>query len=153
MNKLRRISFVLLPVMMYVLPLWITFGKVILFGVGGWLMFMSLFTVVPLLFISLLLFRRLLMTRSDVRTTGKVGTLDAVLLISVYVSVFLHSLFIVDGGDTEGSVNSVATKYLSLPHSLSGQISSLLLAVACISIVCSFLFFMYEKRKEPNLKQ
>lgn len=141
MNKLRQSALRLLFIMAFVLPLWLTLGRSLPFDVGGWMMLIYIFTLAPAIFVIFLVFHLLLSKRADVKKTKRIDSSDALLLIGLYVSLFLHGLFVVDGGDTAESVNSIASKYLGVSRNVSTGISdTLLLASIVLVAVCLFVF-------------
>jgi len=94
--------------MTFVLPFWLTFGRTLL-GSHGWQTLLYLFLVAPALFIAMLTINILVWVRKDVRQKAEVSPVDAYLLLGLYVSVLLHGYFLIDGGDSEASLNSVMT--------------------------------------------
>lgn len=97
--------------MVAIMPLWLTFGRGLL-GSAGWLQLAYIFLVAPVLFAVLLAIALLIQTSPRYKLEGLVTAPEAVLLSLSYVSIFLHGFFLVDFGDTDESVNSVATQLL-----------------------------------------
>lgn len=141
----------LLILMMFTLPLWVTFGKGLIFGVGGWLALISIFTIAPALFVVFLIFALLLMTRKDVIESRRLGVFDSVLLLILYLSIFLFSIFVVDGGDTPESVDSVMSKYNFVSQSLSGQLSEIFMLSSVLLIIVGFVIFIFEAMKRAAI--
>ncbi len=79
-------------------------------------MFPYVIFVAPILFVSLLIFNILVWSRKEVRQKAELSRVDTFLLFTLYISVFLHGFSVVDGGDSQDSLNSVMT--ISLGHNL-----------------------------------
>lgn len=143
MKYLQRHSILILQILAFVLPLWLTIGRSF-FGSGGWMTLIYIFTVAPFLFVFLFILSVLLIKRYDVRLTKLVSPADVVLLLGVYVSTFLHGFFLVDGGDTQESVNSVASKYFGFSHDISQVLSNTFFALAAILLLACVILFTAE---------
>lgn len=126
MRTFQRISIFLLMIMTFVLPFWLTLGRSML-GSSGHLTILYVFLIAPALFILMVIFNILIWARRDVRQKIEFGKLDSFLLLLLYISVFLHGLFVVDGSDTPESLSSVLTSLFG-SHLL--DVSSLLSGVA-----------------------
>lgn len=94
--------------MTFVLPFWLTFGRALM-GSHGWETLLYLFLVAPALFVVMLTLNILAWVRKDVRQKVELSPTDAYLLLGLYLSIFLHGFFLIDGGDAEASLNSVMT--------------------------------------------
>lgn len=139
-----RFNILLLAVMSFFLPFWLTIGKSMLFGIGGWVGLAYIFTVAPAIFVILWLLFILLALRKDVRETNSIGIVDTLLLYALYITIFAHGIFLVDGGDTQESVNSIATKYFGITHQTSSILSVVLMVVFFALILICFSLFIYE---------
>ena len=146
-NELKRRSLAILIVMIFFLPFWITIGKGMVFGVIGWVAIISLFTVAPALLVTLVIFYILLRTRRDVRSSKHVGAFDAFLLIALYVTIFLGSIFTVDGGDTKESINSVATKF-GMDEQTNDILAVIFVLSTTLIFLACFVVFIYEAVKK-----
>jgi hypothetical protein len=151
MNNLNRYGLLLLGIMSVLLPVWLTIGKSLFFGVGGWLALIYMLTVAPAIFIIFWIFFVLLALRKDVRATRAVGTVDTILLSAIYISVFFHGFFLIDGGDTKESLNSVASKHYNMAHELSQEYSMIFLAISTLLILVSFVVFTYKIIKQNTI--
>lgn len=109
MKTFQRISIFLLMIMTFILPFWLTLGRSMI-GSTGYLVILYTFLIAPVLFILMLIFNILIWARRDVRQRLEFGKLDSFLLLLLYVSVFLHGFFVVDGSDTPESLGSVLTR-------------------------------------------
>lgn len=110
-----------------------------------------LFTVAPFLVIALLALFGILHVRPEIRKTKRAGLLDSILLLCFYVSTVLFSLFLVDGGDTKESINSVATKYFGLSDTLSGVLSIVFFCTSVGLLLALFIVFITEAVTKRSL--
>jgi hypothetical protein len=140
----KRLSFIFLPLMALVIPLWLTLGRAGLFGVGGWGLLVIMFTIAPGLLIVLLLLYGILLARPGVRRLKQTGTLDGILLLSLYLSTILFGIFLVDGDDTKESLNSVASKYMGISLADSDIITLVFLYASLALILATFIVFTVE---------
>ena len=147
-DELRRRSLAILIVMIFFLPFWITIGKGLIFGVMGWMAIIFLFTVAPALLVVLTIFYVLLRTRRDVKSSKRVGLIDVLLLIALYVSIFAGSIFAVDGGDTKESINSVATKNFGMDTVTNDIYASIFFELTFLILIACFVVFIYEAVKK-----
>lgn len=90
------------------LPLWVALGRT-LFGVGGWMLFLTLY-VVPVLFAWLLVLTVLTLLRPSVRRGEGLNRGEAVGWAVVIAAALALELTLVDGGDTDESQQSVLTR-------------------------------------------
>jgi len=139
-----RSHILLLVAMSIFLPFWLTIGKSMLFGIGGWVGLAYIFTVAPAIFVIFWLFLMLLTLRKDTILTNSIGIVDARLLLALYTSIFAHGIFLVDGGDTAGSLNSIATKYFGITLELSSVLSGVFLVASSVLILACLSLFIYE---------
>lgn len=115
--------------MAIILPLWITLGRGF-FGSGGWTTLALLISVAPIMLCGLLFLAFFIRSRPRVRTDNAVSKIDAVLLTVLYLSIFLYGIFLVDGGDTPESINSLASLVLGDGFiAISGVVSSFLIGI------------------------
>jgi hypothetical protein len=145
MLKLRHYIKISIFPMSVLLPLWLTFGRGLL-GSGGWGMLIYLFIYAPVLLLLLLLIGMFINSRPEVKTTGMVSDMEAVLLLALYLSVFLHGFFVVDGGDTQDSINSVAMSVFG--KSFQGQseyYSGIFLSSAMVLLITVFVLALFNK--------
>jgi len=150
MKTFQRISLVLLMVMTFFLPFWLTFGRNA-FGSHGWLTVPYLFFIAPILFITLLVFNALLWARRDVRRITELSKVDSWLLLVLYTFVFLHGFFIVDGGDTPESLDSVMTiLFNNNLHDLSALLSAVTYTISCLLLIACLVTFIYELTKKRS---
>lgn len=152
MNTVNRYGLRLLAAMSFLLPIWLTVGKGMIFGVGGWVSLIYMFTLAPAIFAVLWLFFLLLYLRKDVKATRSIGTVDSILLLSLYVSIFLHGFYLLDGGDTKESVNSVASKHFNVSQELSSEYSGAFVALFSSLMFACLLVFIYEIIKKRAIK-
>ena len=94
--------------MAVVLPLWLTVGRMLL-GTFGWVTMIALPGIIILFFLLLFIPRRA-KKFSDGINKPVISLTTATILAGLYASIFIAGIFIVDGGDTEGSVGSVASR-------------------------------------------
>lgn len=121
-------------------PFWLIIGRGLL-GAGGW---MTLGFIVTAPFVAGILL--LLVMLSD-RLKGDLGNdeyirpLDSAVLLLLYGLFFLIGFFVVDGGDTSESFNSVANKISggSITLAVSESMFQALSNVAVILISISFI--------------
>ena len=92
------------------LPLWLTVGRALL-GSFGWITILT-FPGIIILFFLLLFIPRRAKKFSDGINKPVISLTTATILAGLYVSIFIAGIFIVDFGDTEGSVGSVASRML-----------------------------------------
>ncbi len=153
MNTLRSYSLRILLFMAIFLPFWLTFGKT-LFAEGGWFTVIYLFTIAPLLLVSLLVVWFLLRSRPDVKQSGRVGTVDATVLLSLYTTIFLHGIFLVDGSDVKGDSGSIATAVAGISQSLSMGFAIVLFGLSIVLLFSIFMLSLYElwSKKSINLR-
>lgn len=111
MLSLRRTITRLLWPMAVLLPLWLTFGRALL-GSGGWGTLIYLIYIAPVLLVALSVITILIRQSPRFKLEWLVTDWQAILLSLLYGSIFLHGFFLVDGGDSADSINSVATKLL-----------------------------------------
>jgi len=111
MFKLRRIITLLMWPMAFLLPLWLTFGRA-LFGSSGWLTLVFLISTAPMLLGVLIAINVIIHFNSTYKLEHLVTKPQAIILFLLYCSIFLFSLFVLDGGDTPESVSSIATRIL-----------------------------------------
>ncbi len=90
-------------------PLWLTVGRGLL-GSFGWMTFMMIMFVIPLLLPPALTL--LFTTRADVKKSGHLTRSEATSLWLFNAVYILFGFFLVDGGDTEDSMGSVFSKLL-----------------------------------------
>jgi hypothetical protein len=104
----------LMLAMSVLLPFWLSIGRGVLFNVEGWSWLYYLFVVAPILLLLLLGLWKLISLRPDVRQTGSVSVLDAVLLPALWAAIFLHGFFAVDSptDNIPADLASVATRFL-----------------------------------------
>ncbi len=151
MLKFTRYSRILLLPMVFLLPLWLTFGLNLL-GIGGWTSLFYWFAGVPALFVVLLILYALVKPRSATNGKSHLGIIDSVLLTAIYVVVFLHGFFLVDGGDTEASINSVATKFFGKSDEsifYSNYLSQIFLVISALLIIITLAVVIYERLRQP----
>jgi hypothetical protein len=150
----NKISYglIILRIMSVLLPIWLTIGKSMIFGVGGWMSLVYMFTIAPAIFVIFWIFYTFIALRKDVIELRSIGLIDSVILAGLYVSIFLHGFFLVDGGDTKESVNSVASKHFGLTHEMSSEYSGLLMAIAFALFVAGFIVFIYELIKKRAIR-
>lgn len=133
---LKIISLVSLTVMSVLLPLWLILGNN-----GGWGTFRYIFIVGPTIFVSFWVLASLLAMRPSSRVGVILGIFDIVLLLALYLSIFLHGFFFVDGGDTEKSYSSVATAHYGMNIVTSTKYAHELYAVSFFLLIASFIYF------------
>ena len=134
--------------MIFLLPLWLTFGIAAL-GVNGWGGLFYFFNVAPLLLVSL----AALAFIADYPKKGEQRPArDAQLLWALYASIFLHGLFLVDGGDTSESVGSVASHVVGGWFvGISSAISTTLFWVSAGLLIFSFVYFIGQRAKQNTV--
>ena len=152
MNKLNRRGLLILGIMSIALPLWLTVGKLALFNAGGWMTLIYLLQVVPIIFVVFWVLFILLAKRKDVRETKSIGSFDSVILILLYVSIFIHGIFLVDGGDTDESINSVAMNIFGMNQSVSSELSQFFSIFAIVMAVIALVVFIYKLISKRSLK-
>lgn len=135
--------------MVFIMPLWLIIGRA-MFGSFGWGTIIYFFTVAPILLISLLILGFLVKTRKAADGKSYLGLVDSSLLTMLYATVFLHGFFLVDGGDTEESLNSVATKILGKSfQSTSEALGEIFYYLAALLLAITFIVFIFERVKQP----
>ena len=147
MKKLNRAGLAILMCMVFFLPFWLTFGRGLL-GSGGWMTIMYIFTYAPMLLVGLLAVWFLLRFRADVRETKSIGSLDSIVLLALYVSIFLHGIFLLDGGDTPDSVNSVAMHVFGMDKSTSDALDTMFASLCILLFVVTLVLCIVEFRKK-----
>ena len=140
MQKLRQTSLSLLGRMIYVLPLWVTFGRALV-GYPGWWMIFFMVSVAPILLCSLLALRSMAVVTVDKDGNQFVGKTEAVLLTTLYISVALFGFFVVDFGDTEASSGSVATAVFLTTQSISSVLGVIFFIISTLVLVISLVYF------------
>ena len=149
MNAFTRINRLMLLPMVFILPLWLVLGRA-LFGSYGWGTIIYFFTVAPILLVSLLILGFLVKVNKTPDGRGYLSIYDSSLLTALYTAVFLHGFFIVDGGDTEESLNSVATKILGKSfQGTSEALGAFFFYIAALILTITFIVFLYERAKKP----
>jgi hypothetical protein len=138
MLRLRRFVKLSLIPMTLLLPIWLIVGRALL-GSIGWLTLIMLFTVVPVLLISMIVLDILLLRRKDVRASKMVSVLDARLVTAFYISTFLFGIFMVDFGDTEDSIVSVASRLLGSGFLTISSILAVILGVLATGLLVASL--------------
>ena len=147
MKNFQRLSLILLPIMTFALPFWLTFGR-IMAGSAGWLTILYMVFVAPVLLVAMLALNILAWLQKDVRRKAELSRIDAFLLLAFYISVFFHGFFLVDGGDSEDSLNSVMTlMWHNRLLDLSTFLSSAALWLSLLLLITCIVVFIRELRK------
>jgi hypothetical protein len=156
MDKLRRWIWRLQIPMILLVPAWLIVGRGLL-GSVGWISLILLITVVPVLLVVTTVQTVLVMVRKDVRSSHMVSALDAKLAVVYYVTMFLFGLFLVDGGDTEDSVASVASRllgrgFVEASSVLAAALGILAIAALLGGLVCAIIELVRAKGRtvEPG---
>ncbi len=110
MSPTRKASWYLPIICLVFLPWWVALGRSI-FDVGGWLILATLFLIAPVLVIALVILLPVTLLRKDVKAARSLQPIETGLWIALLVSGIVYELTLMDGGDTEESLNSVLTKY------------------------------------------
>lgn len=138
--------------------LWVLFGR-IFFGVFGWMVFILLFTIVPLIAIYAVALTVVVAARQRKVVYLSRGPFMVALYITL-TALFVLGLTIPDGGDTRdsgGSALSVLMGDKSGERALgiSGTIAAWSIFIAFISSVATFVlaFFERSKRVVPQKSQ
>lgn len=139
--------YILLP-MALILPFWLILGRGLVGGSSGWVAVVYFFYVAPPLILSLLAMRLLVKTRVDALGQKHFGKVDSMLLSTVYLSVFLHGFFLVDGGDTEESVASVVTQ-LGVSNEVSEFYGEVFFLTSLLLIIVTLAVLIYERTRRP----
>lgn len=135
--------------MTFILPFWLSFGLYAL-GVGGWGSLALIYFIAPLLLLILGIIGLLVGTRRDVRKNKQLNPTDALVLTSLYTSIFLFGFFTVNGADTEESINSVAMELFGRGfQSASDWLGQAFFIISIILIVIAFVLFLYEILVKP----
>lgn len=143
MSKLPTLSKYVPIACLCILPVWVGLGR-IFFGVGGWLILATLFLLTPVLFFILAVLSVLTLTRQDVRATSKLTPAESLLWIGVIVSSILFELTLIDGGDTQESVNSVLTKVAGRGlENVSGIIAYIAVGLGMVCLVGLLVYNIY----------
>lgn len=136
--------------MLIVLPFWLIFVRGLL-GVAGWGTVMAVLLLAPILFIFQLISYYLLTTREEVRSTRQLGSIDSISMTLLYISVFLFGFFFVDGGDTQSSVGSVATKIFGIKfENDSSSLASVFELASIFIILFSLGYFIFERSRKKT---
>lgn len=149
MKPFQRYSYVFLFIAAILIPFVVTFIR-LPFGLAGWGTMIYAVFYLPVLLIALLILAALVTRRKD-PSTGKtvLGQTDSILLSSLYGSLVLHSIFLVDGGDTQESTNSIASALLgSWFQDVSSIISGFFSIIAALLIIGCFIVFISERSKK-----
>ncbi len=145
MKLVNRSGLLTLAVMSILLPLWLVVLRDTLFGIRGWETLVYMFTYAPAVFVICWILFGLLIARDDVEQTKSIGSIDSLMLIGLYVSVFLHGFFLVDGDLSAGTLDhSVATKYIDQSNGVSNGNSEFFFLSSCLLIFLCFILFTYE---------
>jgi hypothetical protein len=101
----RRVLFRLLWPLVFVLPLWVMFGRAF-FGVPLGLQFVGQVLLVPLLFVGQVVAAALIVARRSVRSGRAVSWLDAGLLVLAWVAQLALGFFLVDSSSGSGAMSA-----------------------------------------------
>lgn len=132
--------------------MWVLFGRIV-FGAFGWMVFILLFTVVPVI----VLYGIILAIVVAIRQRSVVFKRTGRFMVATYVTLaalFLFGLAIPDGGDTKESAGSALTVLMGdksgdATLALSGNISIFALVAALLAAVAAFVLVFFEKTKRP----
>lgn len=147
-NHIKVPLFILLAFLL--LAMWVLFGR-IFFGAFGWMVFILLFTVVPVIVI----YGIVLTVIVAIRQRSVVFRRRGRFMLGVYVTLaalFLFGLAIPDGGDTKDSAGSALTVLMGdksgeAALALSGGIAVFALVVAAAAAIASFVLVFFEKSR------
>lgn len=126
------------------LPVYITVGRALL-GSLGWLTLIFVFTIVPIIFVAQVTIWLLIRLRSDVKQSGRASAWDARAMLTFYGSAILFGVFVVDGGDTEESIRSVASNFLGQGFNVASSILAMAFGVvAAVSLLAALVISVME---------
>jgi hypothetical protein len=152
MKKLQRLIWQLQIPMILIVPLWLIVGRALL-GSAGWITVILLITVVPALLVMMTILTILILVRRDVRANHIVSPLDAKLGAIFYAATLLFGVFLVDGGDTEDSVGSVAShlfgRWFVEVSSIIAMILGVIATVALLAALIYAVIEMVRSRRQP----
>lgn len=143
----REIAFWSLIAAIFLVPAWVTFGR-ILFGVGGWYILIFMLTVLPVLVLYHLIVEALAWFGPEKRMVSKRA---AITLFVYYGAILVFGLSIVDFGDAENSIYSALT-VLGVPVLISHILSAISAIVAVGSAIALIVFLVMDiiKARRPK---
>ncbi|HVQ44263.1 MAG TPA: hypothetical protein VMT30_04840 [Candidatus Saccharimonadia bacterium] len=145
MLKLQRLFRILLIPMAVVLPAWVTLSH------SGWLSIIYIFTFGPAVFVALLVIGFIISGRPDVKKSGLVSRPDVWLLGALYLSLLLFGFFVVDGGDTSESLNSVSMTVFGRGFEPATELLQAWLGISSILLaIITFIFAIFERFKRHS---
>jgi len=137
----------------FLIALWVLAGRLV-FGVFGWMVFILLFTLVPVIAIYGIALTIIVAIRQRTYRYRKWGPFMTWVAITL-VALFIVGLFMPDGGDSKNSASSAlsvlmgdrANKGLS---GISGAIAGWGIFASAVAAIIAFVFAFAERRKNTN---
>lgn len=149
-SLIQRIAFWSVFPAVLAVPIFFAFGR-ILFGAGGWMIFMTMFGGLLIL----LPYHIILIVLALVGRRSYLSVIVTVLLMSYYLTIFVSQLTLVDGGDTDSSIGSVLT-FMGLPSAINDSVFSVSMSVGVLLMIAVVIFqiiSIVDTRKKKKAEQ
>ncbi|MEP9365206.1 hypothetical protein ABLE68_19735 [Nocardioides sp. CN2-186] len=127
----RRTLLWMIPLNLFLVA-WVWLGRIV-FGVGGWFIFIFLFTVVPVVLVGLLVTTVLTFTQHG--RPRSLTTLQATAQILTWLGLLLFGAFMPDFGDTDDSQLSLLTQVFGYSDTLWSLSFTIALGAAALAVV------------------
>ena len=149
MSTLGRVTLLAMIPVNLLMVLWVWMGRIV-FGVGGWFLFILLVSVVPILLVALLITTILAWTQEG--QPRALTTFQAWAQLFTWLALFLAGAFCPDFGDAPDSESSVLTQAFGQSRhliDLSYNLTLTFLGAAMVAYLVLFFALVFGRR-EPE---